>query len=613
MEQELPQLLQGLKPERLLAVIMIKIPLLRDIRTQWGTDYVNSVLADLTHRIKDSLYSYDLLARFYDDTLVLIRPNAADKREVTGLVNSIQTIIMHPSKIEGQELSFQSTAGISLAPQDATQTLTILSNAEEALADARRIEMDYLYFDQLQTFAVDERLQLWKDIQQALEDHQFFLVFQPLFDLRSNKLLSAEVLLRWQHPKRGFISPAVFVAFAEQSGLVSRLDNWVIRATLSQLKKWQDAGLELPKLAINLSGLTFVRTDLAALLKDAAAAYDVPLSHLELELTEGVLIDSMEQVQSKIEAVKALGVSISIDDFGTGYSSLSRIRNLPIDKVKIDRSFIEELENSHGDRKIIEGITHMAQGLGFKVVAEGVETLEQLNLLRTMNCDIVQGFLLSKPIPPDDLMALLEQQNFVIEDGKVIAIGQAPDAAITETIDATGLVVTPGLVDLCAHLREPGLTQKGNIASETAAAAAAGITTLATPPTTAPVIDTPAVAELIIDRAEATGLTQVLPMGALTRGLQGEQLAPLHALHSSGCVAFTNARQPVASSLVLLRCLEYAATHNFLVIFQPQDASLAAKGCMHDGTTCTRLGLNGIPESAETVELARCLLLVEQT
>lgn len=203
--------------------------------------------------------------------------------------------------------------------------------------------------------------------------------------------------------------------------------------------------------------------------------------------------------------------------------------------------------------------------------------------------------------------------DLYIQDGKVVAIGQAPDAAITETIDATGLVVTPGLVDLCAHLREPGLTQKGNIASETAAAAAAGITTLATPPTTAPVIDTPAVAELIIDRAEATGLTQVLPMGALTRGLQGEQLAPLHALHSSGCVAFTNARQPVASSLVLLRCLEYAATHNFLVIFQPQDASLAAKGCMHDGTTCTRLGLNGIPESAETVELARCLLLVEQT
>lgn len=203
--------------------------------------------------------------------------------------------------------------------------------------------------------------------------------------------------------------------------------------------------------------------------------------------------------------------------------------------------------------------------------------------------------------------------DLYIQDGKVVAIGQAPDAAITETIDATGLVVTPGLVDLCAHLREPGQTQKGNIASETAAAAAAGITTLATPPTTSPVIDNPAVAEMIIDRAEATGLTQVLPIGALTRGLQGEQLAPLHALRSSGCVAFTNARQPVASSLVLLRCLEYAATHNFLVIFQPQDASLAAKGCMHDGTTCTRLGLNGIPESAETVELARCLLLVEQT
>lgn len=206
-----------------------------------------------------------------------------------------------------------------------------------------------------------------------------------------------------------------------------------------------------------------------------------------------------------------------------------------------------------------------------------------------------------------------EISSIYLQDGKVIAIGQPPTGEITQRIDATGMVVAPGLIDMAAHVREPGYTQKGTISSESAAAVAGGITTLLTPPTTSPVVDNPAVAELIVDRAQATGLANVLPMGALTKGLEGEQLAPMHALHRSGCVAFTNARAAIPSSLTLMRCLEYASTHDFLVIFQPQDAQLAANGCMHDDTTCTRLGLAGIPETAETIEVARCLLLVEQT
>ncbi|WP_293265584.1 dihydroorotase [Neptunomonas sp.] len=204
--------------------------------------------------------------------------------------------------------------------------------------------------------------------------------------------------------------------------------------------------------------------------------------------------------------------------------------------------------------------------------------------------------------------------DLYIKDGKVISIGHAPEGfTASKIIDATHQVIIPGLIDMCAHVREPGYTQKATIASESAAAAAGGITTMITPPTTKPVVDNPAVAEMIIDRAQATGLASVLPIGALTQGLQGEQLAPMHALSRSGCVAFSNARESIPSSLVLLRCLEYAATHDFLVIFQPQNHELTGDGSMHDDTTCTRLGLTGIPETAETIEVARCLLLVEQT
>ncbi|KAA0874335.1 dihydroorotase [Nitrincola tapanii] len=214
----------------------------------------------------------------------------------------------------------------------------------------------------------------------------------------------------------------------------------------------------------------------------------------------------------------------------------------------------------------------------------------------------------------DPAQTLDEITDLYIQEGQILALGEAPEGFIPEeVILAEGKVVCPGLIDLCAHLREPGETQKGTIASETAAAAAGGITTLITPPTTRPVVDTPAVAELIQDRAADAGFCRVLPMGAMTQGLKGEQLAPLHALASSGCIAFTNMRLAYSDSLVLLRCLEYAATFDLLVVFQAQDASLAAKGCMHEGANCTRLGLNGIPEAAETIEVARCLLLIEQT
>ncbi len=225
-----------------------------------------------------------------------------------------------------------------------------------------------------------------------------------------------------------------------------------------------------------------------------------------------------------------------------------------------------------------------------------------------MNIKITGGRII------DPATGLDEITDLYIRDGEIFAIGEPSHALhYDEVIDVTGKVVAPGFIDLCAHLREPGETHKGSIASETAAAAAGGITTLVTPPTTRPIVDTPAVAELIQDRAADAGFSRVMPMGALTQGLQGEQLAPLHALTGSGCIAFTNARLPVKNTLSLLRCLEYAATFDLLVVFQAQDDSLTHTGCMHEGANATRMGLSGIPEAAETIEVSRCLLLVEQT
>ncbi|WP_421867510.1 dihydroorotase [Motiliproteus sp.] len=203
-------------------------------------------------------------------------------------------------------------------------------------------------------------------------------------------------------------------------------------------------------------------------------------------------------------------------------------------------------------------------------------------------------------------------RDLYLQQGKVLAVGEAPEGFVAEqTIDATGQVVCPGLVDLQAFLREPGQTQKGTIASESAAAAAGGVTTLCCPPQTQPVLDTPAVARLIQDRAAEAGLVRVLPLGALTKGLEGEQLANMMALKAAGCVGFSNVGAGVASAQTLLRCLEYAATHDLLVLVRPQEPSLSS-GCAHDGAMAMRLGLEGIPAVAETLEVSRYLLLAEQ-
>lgn len=222
---------------------------------------------------------------------------------------------------------------------------------------------------------------------------------------------------------------------------------------------------------------------------------------------------------------------------------------------------------------------------------------------------LIQGGRIIDPANQTDRVT-----DLYIVDGKVAAYDAAPENfSVEQVINAKNQIVSPGFIDLCAHTREPGPAQKGSIKTEAAAAIAGGVTTLVTPPSTSPVVDSTAVAKLIQDRCKEEGKMQILPMGAMTKGLQGEQLAPMAALSAAGCIAFTNTLRPVADALTLTRCLEYAATHDLLVIFQAEENALAKGGCMHEGSTCTRLGLNGIPESAETIDVARNLLLVEQT
>ncbi|GGB97654.1 hypothetical protein GCM10011352_24740 [Marinobacterium zhoushanense] len=392
-----------------LAVLVIRLVLLREITTQWGRECSNRVLNLIVERLRTHLRVDDVLARHGEDTLTLVRPEAGDDETLKALLRELLETIATPVSVDGQPFTLHGRIGVSLYPGDGDQEFQLIGRAEEALRSARRDERDWVWFNALTTSPVDQRLTLWQDIQVALEEDQFFLVFQPIFNLNSNQPVSAEVLLRWRHPQQGLISPAVFIPFAEQTGLVKRIDLWVLNAVARQLRQWSEQGLNMPRLALNLSGISFLRPDFEQLLNTAFNGDLQLLQHLELELTEGVLIEDMERIQEQIDAVRQLGVQISIDDFGTGYSSLSRIRNLDIDHIKIDRSFIDDIESSPQSCKIIEAILHLAHGLRLKVVAEGVETEAQLHELRQMGCDLVQGYLLSRPLERSDYEALLDE------------------------------------------------------------------------------------------------------------------------------------------------------------------------------------------------------------
>ncbi len=392
----------------------IRFDLLRNLTIELGEEQRDLILIETAKRLRRLLNFNHRLGRLSEGSFGLLLLNPPQDDSIDSLAKSILETIEKPIQLDTVQVQISARLGITSFPEDGEQPFELLGRAELAAKEARKREQGWIMFNAIRQTQDEQKMELWQDLSTALDQDQFHLVFQPLFDLNFNAPLAAEVLLRWNHPERGPISPAVFVPLAEQSGLISRLDHWVLNAVAKQCRVWLDKKLPFPKVAINLSGISFMRADFEDKLQSIFNAHNVNLRHIELELTEGVLIEDLSRIQEKLNRVRKTGVSISIDDFGTGYSSLSRIKSLPVDNIKIDKSFIDDLENSPQNLKIVQAIILMAHGLQLKVVAEGVETENQLSILRKEQCNIVQGYLLSRPLPVSEFEALLDE-DLVIE------------------------------------------------------------------------------------------------------------------------------------------------------------------------------------------------------
>jgi EAL domain-containing protein (putative c-di-GMP-specific phosphodiesterase class I) len=314
-------------------------------------------------------------------------------------------------KIDGQEIGITSSVGVSIFPGDGKDVNDLLKNADSAMYNAKREGPNcYSFYKSHMNARAMELLELERDLRYALDNKEFVLHYQPMVDLKNNEIIGVEALLRWVHPTKGLIPPYQFIELAEETGLIIDIGEWVLRTACAQNKAWQKAGLPKIIMSVNLSSHQFRHKNIVQSVSNALKSTKLAPQYLELELTESSIMGNTELYLRAMENLKALGINLSIDDFGTGYSSLSYLKRFPVSKLKIDRSFVKDLPRDEDDDAIVLAIIALAQQLNLSVIAEGVETEEQLQFLKENQCSEVQGYYFSRPIEANDCTKLLKEK-----------------------------------------------------------------------------------------------------------------------------------------------------------------------------------------------------------
>jgi len=405
---------RGSRQDQLSAVLIIDIEMFSQINASLGRAGGDKLLKEVAVRLNSIVRKSDgvsrlSVSRFAGDEFAVLFNDVPRKEQVTWAVKRLLDIVNQPVDINGSTVYLTCHVGISLYPTDADSVEGLLNNAMTAkqYSKKHRSEFGYQFFDQHVQELSLKHMHLEAELHRAITHEEWTLHYQPKLDLASNKVVGVEALIRWNHPERGLCLPMEFIEFAEQRGLIVKIGDWVIREACRQLRSWADQGLHDCKIAINLSSLQLIQTDIVPRILKCLEDFKVPPRLLEIEITETILMENVRQAIESLERLHARGISIAIDDFGTGYSSLGYLKSLPIDSLKIDRVFIRDICTDDSDQKIVKTLISMAHSMGIKVVAEGVETREQFNLLSSYSVDEIQGNLLSKAIAPAEIEALM--------------------------------------------------------------------------------------------------------------------------------------------------------------------------------------------------------------
>ncbi|MDH5552058.1 MAG: EAL domain-containing protein [Nitrosomonas sp.] len=393
-----------------MAVMFIDLDHFKIINDTLGHDIGDLLLKEVSERLKTCVRKQDTVSRQGGDEFIVLLHTIANNLDAGTVAQKILGVLIKPYPINGKELHIGGSVGIALFPDDGNNVSTLLKHSDVAMYHAKASgRNNYQFFTPQLNQIAHERQTLGADLRYALERNEFILHYQPVIDMPDHKLQNMEALIRWQHPEQKLIPPNKFISLAEETGLIIPIGEWVLKTTCEQIRNWLDQGYDVPRIAINLSAKQFKDEALVENIKRILKETSVNARYITLELTESLLIDNIDKVTETLNQLSDMGLTISIDDFGTGYSSLSYLKRFPIHTLKIDQSFVHDIVTDSSDRAIVATIIAMANSLELKVIAEGVETEDQLNTLLQQGCNRYQGFYFSKPL------SALEVENKLVK------------------------------------------------------------------------------------------------------------------------------------------------------------------------------------------------------
>jgi diguanylate cyclase len=412
LKEMLNKLMDPAKESPTLAFLYMDMDNFKFINDTFGHSFGDELIRGLARRIQTLLAPGEMMARMGGDEFVVVLPTFSTTQEIGDAAQKILNAFISPFNIESQEVFIKPSIGISLYPNDEEEPDKLIQLADTAMYYAKKKgKGSFEFYSSDMKDKISQNVILEKELRSALDNREFELHYQPKVNIATGTIVGVEALIRWRHPKKGMIPPLDFIPFAEETGLIIPIGEWVLREAMYTVKKWEDLGIQRLQVGVNLSARQFFNENLLVEIKEMIETTGIDPRDLELEITESTIMKQPEATIKTIKEIKELGIRISMDDFGTGYSSLSYLKQIPIDTLKIDRSFVKDINKGKTDNEIIQTIISLGRSLSLEVIAEGVETNEQVEYLRAYGCDHAQGYLFGKPVPSEEFERQIRARN----------------------------------------------------------------------------------------------------------------------------------------------------------------------------------------------------------
>ncbi|HXG59236.1 MAG TPA: EAL domain-containing protein [Thermoanaerobaculia bacterium] len=394
-----------------LALLLMDLDRFKEVNDTFGHHFGDMLLKEVAWRLRNQLRRSDTVARLGGDEFAVVLPEIHDANEVARIARNVLNALQQPFIVDDQVLEVGASIGIALYPTHGTDARTLLRRADVAMYAAKESQLGYSFHRDDRDDRSPEQLSLIVEMRTAVQRNEFELHYQPKLHLRSGLVTRVETLIRWNHPRKGQLSPTVFVPIAERTGLIRPITDWLLERVMQQCREWMDTGAPV-HVAINISAKSLLEQTLPAKVQAALEKWRVDPRFLKIEITESSIMADPAHALAIMSMIQSMGVRLSVDDFGTGYSSLTHLRQLPIDEIKIDKSFVGGMATSEADAAIVRTVIHLAHDLGKQVCAEGVENAETWRMLRDMGCDLIQGYWVAHPMTAPDLMAWLVESGW---------------------------------------------------------------------------------------------------------------------------------------------------------------------------------------------------------